>query len=80
MVAEAAAQSEHNRQARKITCKSAYLREQYVPSILTSRIFDRTVICVIVGNIQLRQLYFWVYHEGIGHIPNKDQVMVSVRY
>lgn len=62
MVAEAAPQIEHDRQAGEVA----------------GRVFDRAVGGVVAADVLLRQLDFGVDHQRIGHVPDEDQVLDGV--
>jgi len=46
---------------------------------VSSRVFDRAVGRVVVGYVELRQLYLRVHHERNRRVPEEYQVLRRVR-
>jgi len=62
-----------------IAQSSAQIEDDLYAREVSSRVLDRAVGRVVVGYVELRQLYLRIHHEGIRRVPKKYQVLRRVR-
>lgn len=63
VIAQSPAQIEDNLYAREVS----------------GGVFDRAIRRVVVGYVELRQLYLRIHHEGIRRVPEEHEVLRRVR-